>query len=269
MRRVLIVGLAVGLFTVGPLFAQTVSPNVPVLPLYSNPDDGDAYLKGDLYLQRQVEPTIAVSTRNPDHLITFFNDYRAVDIPDDEGLPGTLSIALRLHPATEMLAQLLDEVVPRLMPPVAAAEAWVGMSRSYDGGLTWLGGMLPGGPFDGSPASLASPVYGREAATDPVAGAAPCGYVYVVFVAFTRGDESSLAVARYQDLNNDENGDTWVYDRTWVLETGNNATNGYFLDKPFLAVDVDRSGPAAAATRCTSATPPSTASTRTASSRAS
>jgi hypothetical protein len=242
MRRVFIVGLALGLITAGPLFAQTVSPNVPVLPLYNDANDLNAYLKGDLYLQRQVEPTIAVSTRNPDHLISFFNDYRAVDIPDPEGIPGTLSIALRLHPATEMLAQLIDQVMPRLMPPVAAAEAWVGMSRSYDGGQTWLGGMLPGGPFDGSPASLASPVYGRQAATDPVAGAAPCGYAYVVFVAFTRGDESSLAVARYQDLNNDESGDTWVYDRTWVLETGNNATNGYFLDKPFLAVDVDRSG---------------------------
>ncbi len=242
MRRILIVGLALGLFTVAPLFAQTVSPNVPVLPLYSDPADPGAYLKGDLFLQRQVEPTIAVSTRNPDHLISFFNDYRAVDIPDDEAPPGPFSIALRLHPATEMLAQLLDQVMPRLMPPVAAAEAWVGMSRSYDGGLTWTGGMLPGAPFDGSPASLASPIHGREAATDPVAAAAPCGYVYLVFVAFTRGDESALAVSRYQDLNNDENGDTWAYDRTWVLETGSNATHGHFLDKPFLAVDVNRTG---------------------------
>jgi len=242
MRRILMLGITLSLLVSTGLSAQTVSPNVPVLPLYSDPGDTNAYLKGDLYLQRQVEPTLAVSTRNPDHLLSFFNDYRAVDIPDDEGIPGTLSIALRLQPTTTMLAELVDQVLPRLMPPVAAAEAWVGMSRSYDGGLTWVGGMLPGGPFDLSPASQSSPVFGREAATDPVAAAAPCGYVYVVFIAFTRGDESSLAVARYQDLNNDESGDTWTYDRTWVLETGNNATNGYFLDKPFLAVDVDRSG---------------------------
>ena len=45
------------------------------------------------------------------------------------------------------------------------------MSRSYDGGLTWSGAFLPGGPFDASPASLAAPVYGLQAATDPVVGA--------------------------------------------------------------------------------------------------
>src|SRR6185436_4624655 len=54
-------------------------PNVNVLPAYINPADPDAYLKGDQYLQRQVEPTYMVSTRNPDHHIVFFNDYRAVD----------------------------------------------------------------------------------------------------------------------------------------------------------------------------------------------
>jgi hypothetical protein len=31
--------------------------------------------------------------------------------------------------------------------------------------------------------------------------------VYVVFIAFTRGNESSLPVARYQDLNNDDSYD--------------------------------------------------------------
>ncbi len=76
------------------------------------------------------------------------------------------------------------------------------MSRSYDGGLTWSGAFLPGAPFDQSPASLASPVYGLQAATDPVLAPGPCGKFYVVFMAFTRGDESKLVVARYQDLNN-------------------------------------------------------------------
>ncbi len=114
------------------------------------------------------------------------------------------------------------------------------MSRSYDGGLTWAGGFLPGADFDDSAASLASPVYGLEAATDPVLAPAPCGYFYVVFVAFTRGGESKLAVARYQDLNNDEGGDTIAYLGTTVLETGNNADNGHFLDKPDIEVDVWR-----------------------------
>ena len=59
--------------------AQTKT-NVNVLPAYINPADPDAYLKGDQYMQRQVEPTYMVSTRNPDHHIVFFNDYRAVDV---------------------------------------------------------------------------------------------------------------------------------------------------------------------------------------------
>ena len=66
-------------------------------------------------------------------------------------------------------------------------------------------------------------MYGLEAATDPVAVAGPCGYVYVVFVAFTRGGQSKMVVARFQDLNNEEGGDTWNYQGMTVLETGNNA----------------------------------------------
>ena len=75
---------------------------------------------------------------------------------------------------------------------------------------------------------------------------APCGYFYLVFVAFTRGGESKLAVARYQDLNNDEGGDTIEYLGTTVIEVGNNADNGHFLDKPDIEVDVWRGdgGPA-------------------------
>ncbi len=62
---------------------------------------------------------------------------------------------------------------------------------------------------------------------------------------FTRGDQSKMVVARYQDLNNQEGGDTWEYQGTTVLEVGNNATNGYFLDKPNINLDIWR-GPGAA-----------------------
>ncbi len=126
------------------------------------------------------------------------------------------------------------------MPPIAASEAWVGMSRSYDGGLTWSGGFLPGAPFDGSSASTASPVYGLQAATDPVLAPGPCGKFYLVFMAFTRGGESKLVVARYQDLNNPGGGEHIVYEGMTVVETGNNATNGHFLDKPDIEVDIFR-----------------------------
>jgi hypothetical protein len=240
---VLTLGLA--LMICAPVSAQEAGENINVLPVVDPqlfPDDW--WLRGDGYLQRQVEPTIAASTRNPDHLLAFFNDYRAVDAKNDSymGEDPFQTSALALKVTEFMLAGLIPKHgVPVIAAsPTAAAEAWVGMSRSYDGGLTWAGGFLPGALFDGSTASTSSPVYGLEAATDPVLAPAPCGYFYVVFVAFTRGGESKLAVARYQDLNNDEGGDTIRYDFTTVLEVGNNAENGHFLDKPDIEVDVWR-----------------------------
>src|SRR5436190_12746569 len=68
--------LAVGLnFAVS---AQQAGENINVLPVVP----GDP-LKGDLYLQRQVEPTIVMSTRNPNHLAAFYIDYRTVYISND------------------------------------------------------------------------------------------------------------------------------------------------------------------------------------------
>ncbi len=246
MKR-LVLGFALILTALAPtVFAQQAGENVNVLPVVSKdlfPDDW--WLLGDGYLQRQVEPTIAASTRNPDHLLALFNDYRAVDVDDDIGLgegERAQLAAIALKTVEFMLAGLVPRHgVPVIAPsPVAAAEAWVGMSRSYDGGLTWSGGFLPGAPFDGSPQSLVSPVKGYEAATDPVLVAGPCGQFYVVFVAFTRGDESSIAVARYEDLNNEPGGDTIVYRGATVIETGNNAEHGYFLDKPDIEIDIMR-----------------------------
>lgn len=40
---------------------------------------------GDPWLQRQNEPSIAVSTRNPLHLLAGANDYRTVDMAASEG----------------------------------------------------------------------------------------------------------------------------------------------------------------------------------------
>jgi hypothetical protein len=243
MKRTLcLLALAALTFSAVPVSAQQVGENINVLPIFPDPNDPEFFLKGDGYLQRQLEPTICASTRNPNNLIAFFNDYRAVDEPGGSIPNQNYAVAMAMTIMRTLMAAVLGPVFPTMPPPlpVAAAEAWVGMSRSYDGGLTWSGGFLPGAPFDGSPASLASPVYGLEAATDPVVVCGPCGKAYVIFVAFTRGGQSKIAVARYEDFNNVEGGDTWEYLGTTVLESGNNAEFGYFLDKPDLAVDVVR-----------------------------
>src|ERR1044071_2159046 len=65
--------IAIGLAVT--LSAQQAGENINVRPVH-----GADPLRGDAYLQRQVEPSLAVSTRNPQHLIAFFNDYRAVDV---------------------------------------------------------------------------------------------------------------------------------------------------------------------------------------------
>jgi len=52
---------------------------------------------------------------------------------------------------------------------------------------------------------------------------------------------SSIFVARYNDLNNNENLDPITYIDTHLVATGNSSQ---FLDKPSLAVDIPRSGAA-------------------------
>lgn len=219
------------------LTAQQVGENINVLPV-----SGTDPIRGDVYLQRQVEPSLAVSTRNPQHMIAFFNDYRAVDVPGDIGIGESVARRM-LNGVRAVLARLIGRPAPHegeMPEEAAAAEAWIGMSRSYDGGLTWSGSFLPGFGKDSSPASLSSPVYGMDAASDPVVAAGPCGLVYVGFVAFVRGGSSAMAVAKFEDLNDNDHGETFVYKGTTIVQTGNNATNGYFLDKPALAVDIAR-----------------------------
>ena len=72
--------------------AQQGGLNTSVLPgLPADPDDPLAQYKSDVLEQRQVEADILASTRNHLHLLSFFNDYRAVDIADDAGQAGVFA----------------------------------------------------------------------------------------------------------------------------------------------------------------------------------
>lgn len=79
--------------------AQRPGPNINMVSGMTLPD-------GDPFLQRQNEPSIAVSTRNPCHLLAGANDYRTVDLP---GLPADME----------------------------NGDARLGLFKSFDCGKTW------------------------------------------------------------------------------------------------------------------------------------
>ena len=129
------------------LFAQQPGPNTNVLPSYPNGTFAPPFpppvtsltdsLRGDGYLQRQVEPAVAVSSYNPDHILAAFGDFRTTAIPNDQGTPED------------------------------STEGWVGLARSYDRGRTWFGSMVPGFPKDTSAVGQATLLFraGLQAGT--------------------------------------------------------------------------------------------------------
>src|SRR6267154_1171000 len=217
-RRALLTILAILLAgIVAPsLHAQSAGPNVNMV-------SGTGWTNGDPFLQRQNEPSIAVSTRNTLHLIAGANDYRGVDLP---GLLGS----------TER------------------GDAWLGLFKSFDGGQTWQSTLLPGYPLDSSPQGLASPIHGFQAAADPTVRPGTSGLIYYSGIAFNRGTNGAgvVFVSRFIDNNNKENGDPThtngsltllaptdpiQYLGTVVVDSG---TSGQFLDKPWIATDIPR-----------------------------
>jgi len=171
---------------------------------------GTGWPGGDPFLQRQNEPSIAVSSRNPLHLLAGANDYRTVDLP---GLPDG------------------DET----------GDAWQGVFKSMDGGLTWRSTLLPGYPQDKSPEGLASPNKGFQAGADPTVRAGTNGLFYYSGIVFNRQDKGlgQIFVSRFIDNNNSESADTIQYLGTGIISTN---TSGQLIDKPWLAVDIPRPG---------------------------
>jgi uncharacterized protein YjbI with pentapeptide repeats len=163
---------------------------------------------GDPFLQRQNEPSIAVSSRNPCHLLAGANDYRLVDVEDAAGEVG---------------------------------DAWLGVFKSFDCGATWTSTLLPGHKLDSSAAGLASPIKGLAAAADPTVRAGTNGLFYYSGIAFNRGDNQpgKVFVARFIDNNNKDGADPIQYLGAVQIDLGN---SGQFLDKPWIVADVPRDG---------------------------
>jgi hypothetical protein len=186
---------------------------------------GTVWPAGDPYLQRQNEPSMAVSSRNGQHLLAGANDYRTVDIPNS-------------------------------LAPNILGDAWLGVYSSLDGGDTWKSTLLPGYPQDTSSVGTSSPLHHYTVATDPTVRAGTHGLFYYSGLAFNRGTggASAVFVATFQDMNNKGNGDNAIltkdangnvhgnpvqYLGVSLVDTGN---TGQFLDKPWVAVDIPRPG---------------------------
>ena len=189
--------------------AQVAGQNVNMV-------SGTSWPGGDPFLQRQNEPSMAVSTRNPMHILAGANDYRTVDL----------------------------ETV--LSGGEETGDAWLGLFKSFDGGLTWRSTLLPGCPYADPQCSDTTLRGTYQAGADPVVRAGTNGMFYYAGLAFDRAtssttasSRSSIFVARYNDLNNNENADPITYIDTHLVASGSAAQ---FLDKPAMAVDIPRSG---------------------------
>ena len=217
MRVVVCLAFTLSLLSsAGPAKGQSAGDSVNMV-------SGTGWTNGDPFLQRQNEPSLAVSTRNTLHLLGGANDYRSVDIA---GLAGQSE----------------------------RADAWLGLFKSFDGGQTWQSTLLPGFPLDSSPAGIASPLHGFQAAADPTVRAGTNGLFFYSGIAFNRGTNGSgvVFVSRFIDNDNKENGDAtrtngsltnvaptdpMQYIGTVVVDSGN---SGQFLDKPWIATDIPR-----------------------------
>ena len=89
----------------GTLLAQ----NAPVAGQNVNMVSGVSLADGDPFLTKQNEPSMAVSSMNPQHLLAGANDYRLIPLAQSLDVPGEGQ----------------------------GADSWVGLYKSIDGGRTW------------------------------------------------------------------------------------------------------------------------------------
>ncbi|HEU4937885.1 MAG TPA: pentapeptide repeat-containing protein [Vicinamibacterales bacterium] len=168
---------------------------------------GKTFPGGDPWLQKQNEPSGAVSTVNPCHILAGANDYRAVNVA---GLPADKEIG----------------------------DAWVGWYTSINCGQTWYSTLVPGYLQDTSAAGKSSPAYGLTTAGDSTVRAGRAGFFGFSFMAYNRGTNyGKLLLARFLDRNTREavtKPETAIsYVDTIAWDTG---AMGQLIDKPFMIV---------------------------------
>lgn len=189
--------------TTAPALAQVAGQSVNMVT-------GTQWPGGDPFLERQNEPSMAVSSRNPLHLMAGNNDYRTVDLPGVN----------------------YDE---------PTGDSWLGLFTSIDGGNVWQSVLVAGYPQDTSPEGMRSPLKSYQAGTDPTVRSGTNGLFYYSGLVFNRDASGSSAVfvARYIDDNNLQGANTMRYLDANIVAAGD-AT--HFIDKPYIAVDIPRAG---------------------------
>jgi len=225
-----------------------VGDNANIIPIYKSTPPGelpaaDDYLRGNLLGQRCNEPSIGISSINRDHMMVFCNDYRATFNWDDSLVPSgkTTLVASAWNGVKTFFAWVTGRPAPQRKAPriIASAEAGIGGGVSYDGGITWQGFMVPGGPNDSSPASLAHPgkALNLQGYSDPWAVSMKDGRVGLAYIGFTRdkvtgqSTQSGVFFTRYRDRNASDVVHDWEYEFSSQVALSNNLTQGQFLDK--------------------------------------
>ena len=158
------------------------------------------------YKERQNEPSIAVSSIDPDHLLAGANDYTTIALNASD---PTLGIT---------------------------GDAWLGVFKSYDGGESWSHEFMPGASFDGTP------LEDFQAAADPTVRAGIDGIFYYSGIAFDREENgnSVIFVSKWIDDGTFINRDNKSGENRSGITIIDRGTSGQFSDKPWLAVDVPR-----------------------------
>ncbi len=165
-------------------------------------------VRGDVLGRADNEPSCAISTRHPDHIMCGANTYRMVDVP---GVSATSE----------------------------TRDAWQGVYQSVTGGDTWESTLHPGFFLDPQPHVFK--LLDFRAAADATVRSGPAGLAFYSGIAFKKDKSvNSLFVSTFADLNNREN-DTMPFKfvRTTIVDL---RLAPKFIDKPWIYVEAAPAG---------------------------